>query len=107
MDRRNDAVNENRAKCKSIFYLTLKLIRWDMKTNTEYVTQCLMIHYCTNMSIMTSNLSTDPPDQVNFLVPRIDVKHRADASHVVLVVVSLFNVLVPDGHTAKQLKVFR
>lgn len=56
---------------------------------------------------MTSNESADVPDQVHFIVPRIDVEHRADACHVVSMVASVFNVLVPDGHTGKQLKVFR
>ncbi len=59
------------------------------------------------MSKMTSISSPDVPDQVHFIVPRIDVEHRANACHVVSVVVSVFNVLMLDGHTGKQLKVFR
>lgn len=55
------------------------------------------------MRILTPNI----PDEVNFIVPRIDVNHRANASHVVSMVVSVFNVLVPNGHTGKQLKMFR
>ena len=53
------------------------------------------------------NEITDIPDHVNFIVPRIDVNQRADACHVVSVVVSVFNVLVSDGYRGEQLEIFR
>lgn len=42
------------------------------------------------------------PDQVELVVPRVDVEHRADSCDVVLVAVCIFDVLVADGHLGEQ-----
>lgn len=47
------------------------------------------------------------PNEVKLIVPRVDIKHGADACHVVSVAAAAFDVLVTDGHAGKQLKVLR
>lgn len=52
-----------------------------------------------------SDFNISLPDHVEFIVPRVDVEHGANAHHVVLVIFCVFNVLVPDGDAAQQLEV--
>lgn len=58
-NKSNDTRNTNGAKCKSKFNPTVELIRWNFNANLEHaITHLIRIYDDTDMSMMTSALST-------------------------------------------------
>lgn len=47
------------------------------------------------------------PDQIELVVPRIDVQNRPNTNHVIVTASYIFHILMLQWHLAEQLKRFR
>lgn len=53
---------------------------------------------CVPVDELSTQILVVVPDQVELVIPRVDVEHRAHTRDVVMVAVRVFDVLVADGH---------